>query len=126
MKKKITVVGAGHVGATTAQLIVEKDMAHVVIVDVAEGIAKGKALDIEEACPLWGSSSRVTGTSSYDDTYDSDIVVITAGLARKPGMSRDDLLEANIKIVGSVAEQIGKTSPHAIVIVVTNPMDAMA
>ena len=126
MKKKITVVGAGHVGATTAQLIAEKDMGDVVIVDVAEGIARGKALDIEEACPLWASSSRVTGTASYDETKGSDIVVITAGLARKPGMSRDDLLEANAQIVGSVAENIKKTSPEAIVIVVTNPMDVMA
>jgi malate dehydrogenase len=126
VKKKVTIVGAGHVGATAAQLIAEKDMANVVIIDVAEGITKGKALDIEEACPLWGSSSEVIGSSSYDDTANSDIVVITAGLARKPGMSRDDLLEANAQIVSSVAEKIRDTSPHALIIVVTNPMDAMA
>ena len=124
--KKITVIGAGNVGATTAQLIAEKGFAHIVLLDTAEGMAKGKALDIQEACPLWGSSSKVTGTADYKDTRDSDIVVITAGLARKPGMSRDDLLKSNASIVKAVAEQIRQTSPQAIVIVVTNPMDVMA
>ena len=126
MKKKITVVGAGNVGTTTVQLIAEKDLADVVLIDILEGVPQGKALDIMEACPLWGSSSKVTGTNSYDDTTSSDIVVITAGLARKPGMSRDDLLAANVKIIKEVAANVAKTSPDAIVIVVTNPMDAMA
>lgn len=126
MRKKITVVGAGNVGTTTAQLIAERDLADVALIDIVEGIPQGKALDIQEACPLWNSSARVTGTNSYDDTSGSDIVVITAGLARKPGMSRDDLLLANAKIVNGVAENIAKTSPEAIIIVVTNPMDVMA
>ena len=126
MRKKITVVGAGNVGTTTAQLIAERDLADVVLTDIIEGIPQGKALDIQEACPLWRSSSRVTGTNSYDDTAGSDIVVITASLARKPGMSRDDLLKANAEIVKKVAEDIAGTSPEAIVIVVTNPMDIMA
>jgi malate dehydrogenase len=126
MKKKITVVGAGNVGTTTVQLIAEKDLADVVLIDIIEGVPQGKALDIMEACPLWGSSSKVKGTNSYDDTAGSDIVVITAGLARKPGMSRDDLLAANAKIIKAVAADVAKTSPDAVLIVVTNPMDAMA
>lgn len=126
VRKKITVVGAGNVGTTTAQLIAERDLADVSLIDIVEGIPQGKALDIQEACPLWNSSARVTGTNSYADTAGSDIVVITAGLARKPGMSRDDLLLANAKIVNGVAENIAKTSPEAIIIVVTNPMDVMA
>ena len=125
MHKKITVVGAGNVGTTTAQLIAEKNLADVVLIDVLEGIPQGKALDIQQACPLWHSSARVNGTNSYQDTAGSDIVVITAGLARKPGMSRDDLLHANAKIIKHVAENIARTSPESIVIVVTNPMDAM-
>jgi malate dehydrogenase len=124
--KKITVVGAGNVGTTTAQLIAAKGLADVVLIDIIEGIPQGKALDILEACPLWRSPSKVSGTNSYDDTAHSDIVVITAGLARKPGMSRDDLLLANADIIRKVAENAGKTSPEAIIIVVTNPMDAMA
>ncbi len=126
MDKKITVVGAGNVGTTTAQLIAEKNLADVVLIDIVEGIPQGKALDIQEACPLWLSSSRVTGTNSYSDTADSDIVIVTAGLARKPGMSRDELLKANAGIVRQVSENISRTSPGAIVIVVSNPMDAMA
>jgi malate dehydrogenase len=126
MNKKITIVGAGNVGTTTAQLIAERGLADVVLVDIIEGIPQGKALDILEACPLWGSDTKIIGTNSYDDTADSDIVVITAGLARKPGMSRDDLLLANAKIVKEIAQNISKTSPEAIIIVVTNPMDAMA
>jgi malate dehydrogenase len=126
MNKKITVVGAGNVGTTTAQLIAEKNLADVVLIDIVEGIPQGKALDILEACPLWNSSSTVTGTNSYDDTAGSDIVVVTAGLARKPGMSRDDLLHANAKIIKDVAQNIAKTSPEAVIIIVTNPMDAMA
>ncbi len=126
LRKKITVVGAGNVGTTTAQFIAERNLADVVLIDIIEGIPQGKALDIQEACPIWRSSARVTGTNSYDDTAGSDIVVITAGLARKPGMSRDDLLKANAEIVQKVAEEIAGTSPEAIVIVVTNPMDVMA
>lgn len=126
MRKKITIVGAGNVGTTTAQLIAERALADVVLIDIIEGVPQGKALDILEACPLWGSDSNVTGTNDYADTANSDIVVITAGLARKPGMSRDDLLHANAKILRDVAERIAETSPDCIVIVVTNPMDAMA
>ena len=124
--KKITVVGAGNVGATTAQLIAEKSLADVVLIDIIEGVPQGKALDMFEACPLWHSSSRVVGTNNYNDTAGSDVVVITAGLARKPGMSRDDLLKANAEIVKKVAENVLSTSPDAIIIVVSNPMDAMA
>jgi malate dehydrogenase len=124
--KKITVVGAGNVGTTTAQLIAEKELADVVLIDVLEGIPQGKALDILEACPLWRSSSKVTGTNNYEDTADSDIAVITAGLARKPGMSRDDLLHANAKIIRNVAQNIALHSPQCIILIVTNPMDAMA
>lgn len=124
--KKIAVIGAGNVGASVAQLIAEKGLAHVVLLDIEEGVAKGKALDIQQACPLWGSSSKVTGTADYKDTRNSDIVVITAGLARKPGMSRDGLLKSNASIVKAAAEQIRQTSPQAIVLVVTNPMDVMA
>lgn len=126
MQKRISVIGAGNVGATTAQLIAEKALADVILFDIIEGIPQGKALDIQEACPLWNSPVRVTGTNSYADTTGSDIVVITAGLARKPGMSRDDLFQANARIIKEVAENIKKTSPEAIAIVVTNPMDAMA
>lgn len=126
MHKKITIVGAGNVGATTAQLIAEKNLADIVLIDIVEGIPQGKALDIQEACPLWYSSVKVTGTNNYKDTVNSNIVVITAGFTRKPGMSRDDLLKANANIIKEVAENIAKTSPQAIVIVVTNPMDAMA
>jgi malate dehydrogenase len=126
IRKKITVVGAGNVGAVTAQLIAERDLADVVIIDVIGGIPQGKALDILEACPIWRSSAKVTGTNDYDDTAGSDIVVITAGLARKPGMSRDDLLKSNAEIVKQVSRNILRTSPEAVVIVVTNPMDAMA
>lgn len=126
MHKKITVVGAGNVGATTAQLIAEKNLADVVLVDIVEGIPQGKALDIQEACPLWHSSAKITGTNNYADTAGSDIVVITAGLARKPGMSRDELLQSNARVVKGSAKNIAITSPKAIIIVVTNPMDAMA
>jgi malate dehydrogenase len=124
--KKITVVGAGNVGTTTAQLIAERGLADVVLIDVLDGIPQGKALDIFEACPLWHSNANVTGTNDYADTAGSDIAVITAGLARKPGMSRDDLLHANAKIMKAVARNIAEASPDCIIIVVTNPMDAMA
>lgn len=126
MRKKVTVVGAGHVGATLAQRIAETQFADVVLVDVVEGVPQGKGLDLLEAGPVMGYDSRVIGTNSYDETAGSDIIVITAGLARKPGMSRDDLLAANGDIVKKVAGETGKRSPKAFMIVVTNPMDVMA
>jgi malate dehydrogenase len=126
MVNKITVVGAGNVGATAAQRIAEKELARtVVMVDVAEGIPQGKGLDQWQSAPIEGFDSRVIGTNGYDETADSDIVVITAGIARKPGMSRDDLLNTNAGIVKSVGENIKRTSPNAIVIVVSNPLDVM-
>jgi malate dehydrogenase len=126
MVNKITVVGAGNVGATAAQRIAEKELARtVVMVDVAEGIPQGKGLDQWQSAPIEGFDSRVIGTNGYEETTNSDIVVITAGIARKPGMSRDDLLNTNAGIVKSVSEQIAKTSPNAIVIVVSNPLDVM-
>ncbi len=126
MVNKITVVGAGNVGATAAQRVAEKELARtVVMVDVAEGIPQGKALDQWQSAPIEGYDSRIIGTNGYDETKDSDIVIITAGIARKPGMSRDDLLNTNAGIVKSVAEQIAKSSPKAILIVVSNPLDVM-
>jgi len=126
MVNKITVVGAGNVGATTAQRVAEKELARtVVMVDVVEGVPQGKGLDQWQSAPIEGFDARVIGTSGYDETAGSDIVIITAGIARKPGMSRDDLLNTNAGIVKSVSEQIAKTSPNAIVIVVSNPLDVM-
>jgi malate dehydrogenase len=126
MVNKITVVGAGNVGATTAQRIAEKELARtVVMVDVAEGIPQGKGLDQWQSAPIEGFDSRVIGTNGYDETRGSDVVVITAGIARKPGMSRDDLLNTNAGIVKQVSEQVKATSPDAIVIVVSNPLDVM-
>ena len=126
MKKKISIIGAGNVGATTAQFVVQSGIADVVLFDLVEGMPQGKALDLAEACPLWNSSSAISGTNSYADTAGSNIVVITAGLARKPGMSRSDLLHANADIVRAVCVEVAKASPNAIIIVVTNPMDVMA
>src|SRR3954467_5899304 len=127
MVNKITVVGAGNVGATTAQRIAEKELARtVVMVDVVEGVPQGKALDQWQSAPIEGFDSRVIGTNTYEETRDSDIVVITAGIARKPGMSRDDLLNTNAGIVKQVSEQIRTSSPNAIVIVVSNPLDVMS
>jgi malate dehydrogenase len=127
MVNKITVVGAGNVGATTAQRLAEKELARqIVMVDVAEGIPQGKGLDQWESAPIEGFDSRVIGTNGYDETANSDIVVITAGIARKPGMSRDDLLNTNAGIVKQVSEQIKRTSPKAIIIMVSNPLDVMA
>jgi len=126
MKKKVSIIGAGNVGATTAQLVVQSGLADVVLFDVVGGMPQGKALDMAEACPLWNSSSSIKGTNSYDDTADSDLIVITAGLARKPGMSRSDLLHANANIVKAVSAEIARTSPHTIIIIVTNPMDVMS
>ncbi|MGH9203210.1 MAG: malate dehydrogenase [Vicinamibacterales bacterium] len=122
----ITVVGAGNVGATAAQRLAEKQLAKtVVLVDVLEGIPQGKALDQWQSAPIEGYDTRVVGANTYEETAGSDVVVITAGIARKPGMSRDDLLNTNAGIVKSVSEQIARSSPHAIVIVVSNPLDVM-
>lgn len=126
MKKKVSIIGAGNVGASAAQMVAQASLADVVLFDIADGIPQGKALDIAEACPIWNSSVSVKGTNSYADTKDSDIVVITAGFPRKPNMSRDDLLHANADVVKAVSGAVAKTSPNAIVIVVTNPMDVMA
>jgi len=126
MRKKITVVGAGNVGATTAQRIFERGYANVVLVDIVDGLPQGKALDMLESGPVIGTDSQITGTNSYEDTAGSDVTVITAGVARRPGMSRDDLLFTNMDIVGGVAGQIAKYSPDCILIVVSNPLDAMA
>lgn len=126
MRKKVSIIGAGNVGASTAQLIAQAGFADIVLFDIADGMPQGKALDIAEACPLWNSSASVKGTNSYADTGDSDIVVITAGFPRKPNMSRDDLLHANADVVKAASNAIAKTSSGAIVIVVTNPMDVMA
>jgi len=125
VRSKVTVVGAGNVGATTAQRIADKGYADVALIDIVEGLPQGKALDMLSAGPIVGSDADVFGTNDYGDTSGSDVVVITAGIARKPGMSRDDLLLTNMKIVGSVTEQVVKASPDAILIVVSNPLDAM-
>ncbi|HSQ32163.1 MAG TPA: malate dehydrogenase [Gemmatimonadaceae bacterium] len=126
MVNKITVVGAGNVGATTAQRVAEKELARtVVMVDVVEGIPQGKGLDQWQSAPIEGFDSRVVGANDYDETAGSDIVIITAGIARKPGMSRDDLLNTNAGIVKQVAEQVKASSPNAILIVVSNPLDVM-
>ncbi|MHC4180018.1 MAG: malate dehydrogenase [Planctomycetota bacterium] len=126
-RAKITIVGAGNVGATTAHWCAAAELGDVVLLDVpqTEGMPQGKALDLMQASPVAGFDANVSGTTRYEDTADSDVVVITAGLPRKPGMSRDDLLATNARIVGSVAEQIRRTSPQAVVIVVSNPLDAM-
>lgn len=125
MRKKITVVGAGMVGGTTAQRIAERDYADVVLVDIIEGLPQGKALDLLESGPVLGYDSRVVGTNSYDETEGSDIVVITSGVPRKPGMTRDDLVLTNMGIVKNVTEQIVKYSPNSIIMMVANPLDAM-
>ena len=126
MLNKITVVGAGNVGASTAQRVAEKELARtVVMVDVVEGIPQGKGLDQWQSAPIEGFDSRVIGANGYEESAGSDIVIITAGIARKPGMSRDDLLNTNAGIVKAVSEQVKKTSPNAIVIVVSNPLDVM-
>lgn len=124
-RKKITIVGAGHVGATTALWALTKELGDIVLVDVVEGIPQGKALDLAEAAPVAGIDCRVGGTNSYKETKDSDLVIITAGLPRKPGMSRDDLLMKNSEIMKSVVEQVVEHSPKSILIVVSNPLDAM-
>src|SRR4030043_247406 len=126
MKKKISIIGSGDVGATTALFITLSGIADVVLFDIAEGIPQGKALDLAEACSLWKSPSKIKGTNNYTDTAGSDIVVIAAGFPRKPGMSRNDLLHANANVIRETSIEIAKTSPDAIIIVVTNPMDVMA
>jgi malate dehydrogenase len=124
-RPKVTVIGAGNVGATTAQRIAEAGLADVVLVDIVEGLPQGKALDLSQSAPVVGHDCTITGTNDYADTAGSDIVVVTSGLARQPGMSRDDLLAKNAGIVGSVVGQAAELSPDAILIIVTNPLDAM-
>jgi len=125
VRRKITVVGAGNVGATAAQEIARRDYADVVLVDIVEGLPQGKALDMNEAGPVLGYEPRVTGSNGYEDTAGSELIVITSGIARKPGMSRDDLVTTNQGIVGSVVKAAIGASPDAIILVVTNPLDAM-
>ena len=125
-RKKVTVVGAGNVGATTAHRLADKELCDVVLVDIIEGMPQGKALDLAESGPVEGYDCKLVGTNGYRETANSDIVVITSGIARKPGMSRDDLLNTNAGIVGSVTEEIVKHSPNCIIIVVSNPLDAMS
>src|SRR5438552_10080637 len=124
-RRKVTIVGAGNVGATAGQRIADKELADVVLIDIVEGVPQGKALDLAESAPIEGYDCRITGTNNYKDTANSDIVVITAGIPRKPGMSRDDLLKTNYGIVKSVTEEVVKNSPNCIIIVVSNPLDAM-
>ena len=125
MKKKISLIGAGQIGGTLAHLITIKELADVVLFDVAEGLAKGKALDIAQSTSVEGFNINLTGTNSYEDTRNSDVIIITAGIPRKPGMTRDDLLETNLKIIKQVAKGIKKTSPKAFVICITNPLDVI-
>ena len=125
MRKKITLIGAGQIGGTLAHLIAIKELADIVLFDVAEGIAKGKALDIAQSSPVSGFNVNLSGTSSYEDTKNSDVIIITAGVPRKPGMTRDDLLGINLKIIKQVADGIKKTSPNAFVICITNPLDVI-
>ena len=125
MDKKVTVIGAGNVGATAAQRLAEKQLCDVVLVDIVEGVPQGKALDLNEAAPIEKHDSHLTGTNSYEDSAGSDIVIITAGIPRKPGMSRDDLISTNAGIVKSVTQEVASRSPEAILIIVSNPLDAM-
>ena len=125
MRKKISLIGAGQIGGTLAHLISIKELADVVIFDIVEGIAKGKALDIAQSTSVDGHNIKLVGTSSYEDTKNSDVIIITAGVPRKPGMTRDDLLETNLKIIKQVAEGIKNTSPNAFVICITNPLDVI-
>ena len=125
MNKKISLIGAGQIGGTLAHLISTKELADVVLFDVAEGLAKGKALDIAQSTAVDGHNINLIGTSSYKDTKNSDVIIITAGIPRKPGMTRDDLLGTNLKIIKQVAEGIQKTSPEAFVICITNPLDVI-
>ena len=126
MRKKVTIVGAGNVGATAAQRLFDRGLADIVLVDIVEGLPQGKALDMLESGPVIRTDSKVVGTNGYEETSDSDIIVVTSGLPRKPGMSRDDLLITNMKIVSGVVAETSKRSPNSILIIVTNPLDAMA
>jgi malate dehydrogenase len=123
--KKITLIGAGQIGGTLAHLIALKQLGEIVLFDVAEGMAKGKALDIAQSSPVDGINVKISGTNNYEDTKNSDVIIITAGVPRKPGMTRDDLLGINLKIIKQVAEGIKKTSPNAFVICITNPLDVI-
>jgi malate dehydrogenase len=125
MRRKVTVVGAGNVGATTAQRIYELGYADVVLVDIVEDLPQGKALDMLESGPVIGTDALITGSNSYEATAGSDLVIITAGIARKPGMSRDDLLLTNMRIIGSVTQDVVKHSPNCLLLIVSNPLDAM-
>ena len=125
MDRKVTVVGAGNVGATAAQRLAEKQLCDVVLVDIVEGVPQGKALDLSEAAPIEKHDAKLTGTNGYEETAGSDIVIITAGIPRKPGMSRDDLISTNAGIVKAVVQQIAAKSPEAVLIIVSNPLDAM-
>jgi malate dehydrogenase len=124
-RKKITVVGAGNVGATAAHWLAAKELGDVVLVDIVEGVPQGKGLDLAEAAPIEGFDVRLIGSNTYDETDNSDVVIITAGLARKPGMSRDDLLKTNADIVSKVVDEVVRRSPNSILIIVSNPLDAM-
>ena len=124
-RKKISIIGAGFVGATAAHWAAEKELGDVVLVDIIEGLPQGKALDLFEASPIEGFDARVIGASGFEETRNSDVVIITSGVPRKPGMSREDLLDINKKIIGSVAAQVAERSPNAILIIVTNPLDTM-
>jgi malate dehydrogenase len=126
MRKKVTVIGAGNVGGAVAQRIAEKNLADVVLVDIVEGLPQGKALDLMEAGPVVGFDAKVIGTNGYEETAGSDIIVITSGVARRPGMSRDDLVLTNMRIVRGVVEAAAPLSPNSIILMVTNPLDAMA
>ncbi len=124
-RAKITIIGAGNVGATCAHWAAAKELGDIVLVDIVDGLPQGKALDLFEASPIEGFDAKIIGTTSYDDTVDSDVIIITSGIARKPGMSRDDLLATNVKIVSEVTKQAAVRSPDATLIVVSNPLDAM-
>ena len=125
MDKKVTVIGAGHVGATAAQRLAEKELCDVVLIDIIEGVPQGKALDLTEAAPIEKHDAHLTGANAYDASAESDIVIITAGIPRKPGMSRDDLISTNAGIVKSVTQQVAALSPNSVLIIVSNPLDAM-
>src|SRR5258705_8451761 len=124
-RKKITVVGAGNVGATAAHWLAAKELGDVLLVDIVEGVPQGKALDLAQAAPIEGYDVKLVGTNTYEGTENSDVVIITAGLARKPGMSRDDLLKTNADIVSKVVDEVVRRSPDSILIIVSNPLDAM-
>lgn len=125
MEKKVTVIGAGNVGATAAQRLCEKELCDVVLIDIVEGVPQGKALDLTEAAPIEKHDSHLIGANGYEESAGSDIIIITAGIPRKPGMSRDDLISTNAGIMKSVTEQVAKLSPEAVIIIVSNPLDAM-